>query len=191
MGAPGGYNHASVVQAGERRSSSVESLRALAALVVLVFHAEFVTHFINHRPAMHTTLDDLVATGAQGVYLFFTLTAYLLFRPFARRAWAGGERVDLRRYAWNRVVRILPLYYVAIVVLLVLQEHGGTATQWWRFPLLLQNFWHDSNQTVDGPLWSVVVELQFYVLLPLLAWLIARGTRRQGGIAIGVLLILG
>ena len=48
--------------------------------------------------------------------MFFTLTGYLLFLPFARSAW--GERGPIRygRYAANRALRILPLYYVVIAI---------------------------------------------------------------------------
>ncbi|MBV9293083.1 MAG: acyltransferase, partial [Frankiales bacterium] len=53
-----------------------------------------------------------------------------------------------------------------------------------------ENFSHLTNNTVDGPLWSVVVEVQFYVLLPVLAWLVARGRLRTGGIVLGNLVVL-
>ena len=80
--------------------------------------------------------DSLVARtifgGGYGVYVFFALSGYLLYRPLAAAAFGGGK-VDLRRYAINRVLRILPLYYVVVVVLLVVQEGGGTPGQWLRF----------------------------------------------------------
>ncbi|MBV9293811.1 MAG: acyltransferase family protein, partial [Frankiales bacterium] len=128
---------ATVVQAGERRSAPVESMRALAALAVLAFHAQLVIRLYDHRPVTNELLSKIVSIGSQGVFLFFTLTGYLLFRPFAQRAWGSRLPVDVRRYALNRVLRILPLYYFAIVVLLLAQEHGGTFTQWWRFGLFM------------------------------------------------------
>jgi peptidoglycan/LPS O-acetylase OafA/YrhL len=103
------------------------------------------------------------------VWTFFALTGYLLFWPFVR-----GGPIDLRRYALNRVLRILPLYYLVVVVLLVLNEHGGSFTQWWRFATFSQNYFTSTVATVDTPIWSLVVELQFYALLPLLAYFIVR-----------------
>src|SRR5947209_15433579 len=101
----------SVIQAGEARSARIESLRALAALSVLLSHAfEYsygltpgVTHSVVHRAA--------IQAGFAGVELFFALSGYLLFWPFARSAFQTGERVDLARYARNRALRIFPLYY--------------------------------------------------------------------------------
>ena len=70
--------------------------------------------------------------GGFGVWLFFVLTGYLLFWPFAKEGFGGG-RVDLRAYARNRALRILPLYLAVLLVLFPLQEHGGSPGQWLRF----------------------------------------------------------
>src|SRR5436305_1098967 len=76
--------------------------------------------------------------GGFGVFVFFALSGYLLFRPLAAATF-GGERVDMRRYALNRLLRTLPLYYAVVAVLLVVQEGGGTPGQWWRFLTLTEN----------------------------------------------------
>ena len=115
-------------QAGERRSTRIESLRALAALGVLVFHVLI----LSDARGTNDLVRHLAFGGTFGVFLFFALTGYLLFTPFARAA-AAGTALDLRRYARNRALRILPLYYVVLVVLLLVQEGGGSFDQWWRF----------------------------------------------------------
>jgi peptidoglycan/LPS O-acetylase OafA/YrhL len=180
---------ARVDQAGEQRLARLESLRALAALGVLAGHVWGVHHAFG--PAATDTLAGRVLFGGgYGVFVFFALSGYLLFRPLANAAF-GGERVDLRRYALNRLLRTLPLYYVVVCVLLVVQEGGGTLGQWWRFLTLTENLFPTTALTVDGPIWSLLVELQFYALLPLiavgLAWL-ARGSRRNAAL---LLLIAG
>lgn|SRR6185437_10581736 len=154
---------ANVVQAGEVRSARIESLRALAALSVLT------SHVFLFKLGSSGELHKLAGAGRYGVWMFFALTGYLLFWPFVR----GGE-IDLRRYALNRVLRILPLYYVVVIVLLVLNEHGGSATQWWRFATFTENYFTGTVGTVDVPIWSLVVEIQFYALLPLLAYFVVR-----------------
>lgn len=76
-------------------------------------------------------------------------------------------------------------------MLLVLQHHGGTATQWWRFGLFSENFSTSTLYGIDGPMWSLAVEVQFYLLLPLVALLVgglSRGSRRA---AIGILFVVG
>jgi peptidoglycan/LPS O-acetylase OafA/YrhL len=175
-----------VVQAGERRSARVESLRALAALGVLVSHCILAGGGFYHRLPR-----TLAFGGSLGVFLFFALTGYLLFLPFARRASGDSRPIDLRRYALNRAVRVLPLYYVVLVVLLLVNEHGGTPTQWWRFATFSQSFFANTVSTVDGPMWSLVVEIEFYALLPLIAWGIARVARQSRLAAAGFVVALG
>src|SRR5581483_693863 len=62
---------------------------------------------------------------------------------------------------------------------------GGTFDLWWRHLALVQAMWTSSLNAVDGPLWSVAVEIQFYALLPVLAAALALASRRsRGGAAI-------
>jgi peptidoglycan/LPS O-acetylase OafA/YrhL len=180
-----------VVQAGERRSARIESLRAVAALAVLVSHVWLYSH--RFGPASYDSFPArLLAGGGFGVQLFFALSGFLIYRPFARRSFgdasAAVRQIDLWTYARNRVVRILPLYLVAVAVLLVFTQAGGSLTQWWRFPLMAQGFFTSTAQTVNGPLWSVVVEAHFYLLLPFVAWALERVSRGRRLMAIVVLL---
>lgn len=179
-----------IAQAGELRSARIESLRAIAALAVLVGHAFGHAHDYRAAEVAATFKDRVVLGGGFGVFLFFTLSGYLLFWPFARREFGGGDSIDLRRYAINRAVRILPLYYVVVVAVLLIQEGGGSFGQWWKFLLFAENFSIDTVGQINGVLWSLVVELHFYLVLPLFAlglgWL-ARGSLRRGmAILLGV-----
>jgi peptidoglycan/LPS O-acetylase OafA/YrhL len=182
-GGPG----AEVTQAGELRSARIESLRAIAALGVLLGHQFVVAEGLRFDTYWH----KLIMGGGFGVDLFFALTGYLLFWPFARHVIAGGPPVNLRRYALNRALRILPLYYVVVIVLLLVQEGGGTAEQWWRFLTFTETFSDSTLLQVDGVVWSLVVELHFYVLLPFLAWGIGKLARGSAGRAALVVLALG
>src|SRR4051812_2993963 len=86
-GGPG----AEVTQAGELRSARIESLRAIAALGVLLGH-QFV---VSNGLRFDTYWDRVAMGGGFGVDLFFALTGYLLFWPFARQ-WFGGAAVAAR-----------------------------------------------------------------------------------------------
>jgi acetyltransferase len=174
---------AKVLQAGEVRSARIESLRALAALSVLAGHV-----FLFRLGASDDFPHRLAGAGRYGVWLFFALTGYLLFWPFVRRDYGDGGRIDLRRYALNRGLRILPLYYLVVATLLVLSEHGGAFGQWWRFATFSESYFRSTVGTLDTPIWSLVVELQFYALLPLLAWALlrlGRGSLRRAGLLLG------
>lgn len=178
-----------VVQAGEVRSARIESLRALAALAVLASHAWGIAH--GWYGVADTFPHRVLLGGGSGVLIFFALSGYLLSYPFFKRDFGSGNPINLRSYALNRVLRILPLYYVAIVVLLLVQEGGGSFGQWWRFALLAGNFSETTLRQVDGPLWSVIVEIHFYALLPLFALALAWLTRRRRGLAFVTLIAIG
>lgn len=162
-------------QAGEHRSARVESLRALAALGVVGSHAFALA--VTFQSIFDGVKNRLLLSGGLGVFLFFTLSGYLLFRPFLRSQIGTGRTVDLARYARNRALRILPLYYAVVVTLLVVQPFDTDRGDWWRFALFIENFSRDTITRLDSPIWSLVVELHFYIALPLLAWLIARAAR--------------
>jgi peptidoglycan/LPS O-acetylase OafA/YrhL len=158
-------------QAGAPRSPRLESIRAIAAAGVLEAHAFASTHPAN---PVGTYLHRALSGGSFGVYIFFVLSGYLLYLPFARRDFAGGAGINVRRYAGNRAVRILPLYFVALIVLLLVQDHGGTWRDWWSHTLLVESFSRSTAFSVDPVMWSLVVEVHFYVLLPVIAWGLAR-----------------
>ena len=174
---------ASIDQAGEQRSARIESVRALAALAVLAGHV----YIAGSASPTDSWLDRLVLGGGFGVFLFFVLSGYLLFWPFARRDFGGGDEIDLRGYAINRALRILPLYYVVLVAVLLFQESGGSLKQWLLFGFFLENFDGETVGKVNGVLWSLVVELHFYALLPFLAaglaWL-SRGRLARAGLIV-------
>ena len=175
-----------IEQAGAVRSATLESLRALAALGVLIGHVSYA--WPASAPGF---VERGLRGGLLGVDLFFVLTGYLLFWPFARAMLGAGERIDLRRYALNRVVRIVPLYLVVLSLLLVVQHGGGSLDQWWRFGLFAQNFSESTLQTVDSPMWSLAVEVHFYVLLPLFAAVVGGAARGRLRVVAGVVAGLG
>jgi peptidoglycan/LPS O-acetylase OafA/YrhL len=161
-----------VTQAGERRSASIESLRALAALSVLAFHVFYVD--TQHHARRLSLGDQVGLSGRYGVFFFFAISGYLLFRPFVESHLADGADVSLRRYARNRALRILPLYYVVLLVLFLGSSGVIPASEALRYGLFLENYSTHTIYRVDTPMWSLVVEVQFYVLLPLIGLGLAR-----------------
>jgi peptidoglycan/LPS O-acetylase OafA/YrhL len=179
-----------VEQAGELRSARIESLRAVAALAVFVGHVFGQANDYDPARTLSTFADRTLLGGGFGVYLFFALSGYLLFLPFARRDYDGGPAVDYRRYAQNRVVRILPLYFAVVIVLLLATESGGSAKQWLTWLTFSENFTSDRSLLTDvnGVMWSLVIEVHFYILLPFIAFALARLARGSLG---RVALVLG
>ena len=184
------------------RLPGIEGLRALAACSILVFHAWRYAPPPGERsevgPLRHV-LPDL----AFGVTLFFTLSGFLLYRPFVAGLLRDGRVAALPRYFRNRALRILPAYWVVFLVCaLVLQsvlvrEAGRLSTgamdepgQLARNLLMVQNYGPTSVVTGIGPTWSLAVEVVFYLALPLLVVCVAAPVRRARSHAARRLIVL-
>lgn len=155
-----------------------------AALGVLVGHCWGIGH--GYSPyTFGTRLGRLGLSGGEGLALFFALSGYLLTRLFVRPEQSAFPSV--RRYLRHRSFRILPTWLFVLSFMLLVHADGVARRQWWRFPLLLQGFGTDTVIKVDAPAWSLAVEAQYYLLLPLFAVLL----RRSGRTATVTLLLLG
>jgi peptidoglycan/LPS O-acetylase OafA/YrhL len=143
----------------------LDALRAIAALAIVEFHA---VGIYARGSAPDAWTHDWVARLDVGVPVFFVLSGFLLYRPFVR-ARIAGEVPRLRAYAWRRMLRIFPGYWVALVVAVVALGLSGALAP--RYLLLLQAY---ATDTVAGGLpqaWTLCIELAFYAFLPL--WAIA------------------
>lgn len=162
-----------IEQAGERRSTRLESLRALGWLAVLLTHVLVLA--LAHQGLGESYKNRLIlGGGVLALYLFLAMSGFLLYLPFARHQLRAGRKIDVGRYARNRMLRILPLYYAMVAVLLVAQPLDADRGDWWRWATFTQNFSADTIHRLNAPLWSVAVEVQFYIALPFMAWAIAK-----------------
>jgi peptidoglycan/LPS O-acetylase OafA/YrhL len=152
---------------------SLDAVRALGATAVVGTHVAFYTGRITHGP-----LSGALARLDIGVALFFVLTGFLLFRPYAVAALTGGARPSTGSYLRRRALRILPAYWVVVVVCVGLLAPLG-ATHGWaellRHLTLTQIYGLGIQHTGLTQTWSLAVEVSFYLLLPLLARLVLRG----------------
>lgn len=126
----------------------------------------------------------LAFDGWCGVTLFFVLSGFLLFMPYARALLNGGEWPDWRRYYVRRIFRIWPGYFFALIVLLFwFHPPGFVYLQHWYDVLFFLTFFMDSTpqtvQAINGPFWTLAVEWQFYLLLPLIALALRAMVRRR------------
>jgi peptidoglycan/LPS O-acetylase OafA/YrhL len=140
-------------------------------------HVAFQTGRTGHGPFAAT-----LARLDIGVALFFVLSGFLLFRPFAvaaatdRRRWPGS-----RDYLRRRALRILPAYWLTVVAsLALLPDNAGQrgVAVWVRHLTLTQIYSQDLQRFGLTQAWSLCTEVAFYLLLPLLALLILG---RSGG----------
>jgi peptidoglycan/LPS O-acetylase OafA/YrhL len=157
---------------------SLTGIRAVAAMLVVATHAAYTTGKYTHG------FVGLVYSRMEiGVPIFFVLSGYLLFRPWVAAAVAGTSSPSLKRYARNRVRRIMPAYVVTVLAAYVVYHFrdGGPnpGHTWWGLfrNLTLTQIYTDNygfallHQGLTQ-MWSLAVEVAFYVALPLLAYLL-------------------
>ena len=153
-----------------------DGLRALAVLTVLSYHVALARSFAAIGP-----LAPVMWELKGGVAIFFVISGTLLYLPYARALRDRESLPGWRAYTRRRAVRILPAYWVALSVLAV----AGLApsvlgSDAWRYYTLSQIY---DSRTLFGGLgvaWSLCVEVTFYAMLPLFAWLASKLLRRTG-----------
>src|SRR3954447_23693354 len=155
----------------------MNGLRALAALAILIFHADLGFYLFGSRDADAWTARYLLHLDV-AVPIFFVLSGFLLYRPYARAHQGGSAPTATRQYYLRRALRILPAYWVVLTVILLTGRGGVTGVDLiWQYTL---TYVYSYATLGDGlpQIWSICVEASFYLLLPLLAWAIGR---RAGG----------
>jgi peptidoglycan/LPS O-acetylase OafA/YrhL len=174
----------------------VEGVRAVAASCVLIYHCWLYGAGGGERAQLGLLNRFLLPHLPLGVMLFFALSGFLLYLPFASSVINQTGYPNIRRYFRNRALRILPAYWVilfAIGVLLpaavirtsadsiTLGRLTSSPTLIVRDAALVQDYLPGSMLTGIGPAWSLAVEVVFYLALPLLGWLAAACAGRAGG----------
>jgi peptidoglycan/LPS O-acetylase OafA/YrhL len=177
---------------GNPRFPLFDSLRAIAALTVLVAHSILQLNV----QLSHPFLKFASPLAAQGVAIFFLISGFLLYRPFLV-AHRGGRPVRVGDYTRRRFLRIVPGYWLALTVVILVINHpnGVTTGNAWRFYGFGQIYDHGSIPGGIGAAWTLCVEVTFYAALPLIAYLggLLSGRNRaslRGDIALVVVLAL-
>jgi peptidoglycan/LPS O-acetylase OafA/YrhL len=163
-----------------------DSLRAIAAISVLLFHAAFF-EFVKSPNALrpYTTHLDV------GVSVFFLVSGFLLYRPFVRAKLFEAESPHVPAYAWRRFLRIVPGYWVAltVVALWLGLDDVFTRKEFVTYYGFLQIYHSNTSLGGIGQAWTLCVEVTFYAFLPVWAFLMrkAGGGVRRELVALGLL----
>jgi peptidoglycan/LPS O-acetylase OafA/YrhL len=176
----------SVGPSSGRRLPGIEGLRAIAAGSIVLYHCWGWSSPSGNRVQLWLA-DRVFPHLPVGVTLFFTLSGFLLYRPFAAALVRGQPGPSYAAYLRNRALRILPAYWVVLLLsAVVLQttwirpsaasdlQIGNLASHPARLLLtavFVQNYLPDTVGTGIGPAWSLAVEVVFYLTLPLLVLL--------------------
>jgi peptidoglycan/LPS O-acetylase OafA/YrhL len=157
-------------QAASHRVIGADTVRALATLWV------FAGHLFVLEPALQA-IDSpwtrLLRPGYMGVSAFFVLSGFLLSMPFWRAFSARTDAPQFKRYLRNRLARIVPEFYVCVLVIALIA--GAFTTRWGLIQvagcLTFTNALLPPTYmpTWNAPLWSIGIEMSFYLFLPIVA----------------------
>jgi peptidoglycan/LPS O-acetylase OafA/YrhL len=141
----------------KERSSSIDVLRGISIVLVVLWHT------------------DTLFYGFIGVDFFFVISGYLvsklLLKPFL-----SGTPISFKNFFVRRALKILPSYYAFLILgqglayLLYRKSHPDQIIPWADLPMYLffyRNYRGNYHWSFDH-LWSVCVEMHFYILLPLI-----------------------
>ena len=161
--------HATRIAPGTTRHlASLDILRACAALMVFTYHCH--TEF---GLAVRTPYSPTIAQGHFGVHLFYALSGYLIYATLDRDWNTRSPTHSRRKWLWNfwtkRVFRIYPLYLANIALVLALAptiRDGLTTGNLLSHLFGLHSWFRAHHGAINGVLWTLSIEIQFYALAP-------------------------
>lgn len=157
------------------RFGALDGVRGVAALLVLVSHVGY-----ESGRSLSGIFGGLLSRAEIGVTIFFVLSGFLLYRPFALNHLTGREAPRIGRYFWRRSIRILPAYWVALLVVsLTLHRHDITPRIAVVDALLVQIYQPGYLLDQLAQTWTLATEASWYVLLPILALALRRRRGRS------------
>lgn len=158
--------------------ATLDGVRAIACLLVIWFHIDLITHDTHVWNAQpfgslgQRILNSFLFFGSYGVTLFFVLSGFLLFMPFARALLFEKTWPSERQFYLRRVFRIVPAYYLSLILIVLFYQQKYLQPQHWLELGLFFTFLMDSTKAtfvqLNGPFWTLAVEWQYYMLLPVL-----------------------
>ncbi len=168
-------------RAGKNNIAVLDGVRAIAALLVVSVHISDIVGVpwnVNQNP-LATAFAYL---GRTGVILFFVLSGFLLFMPYARAMLFQEEWPSARKFYLRRIFRIWPGYYLTLAIMILWFDRSYLEPSHWKQLGLFLTFFMDSTpqtwQQINGPFWTLATEWQFYMLLPLIAFCFSRMIKR-------------
>jgi peptidoglycan/LPS O-acetylase OafA/YrhL len=163
----------------------IDGLRFIAISTVL-FHHLLAMYLLNsgRNPEVRTYAEWQAASGLSwlvmpaycghfGVNLFFVISGFILALPFAKRAFDSQPAPGLKSYYLRRVTRIEPPYLLSLIAIFLIHwEQSGEGLR--LVPNLIASLFYSHglvygrDSLINGVTWSLEIEIQFYLLVPLL-----------------------
>jgi peptidoglycan/LPS O-acetylase OafA/YrhL len=167
------------ITSGSSWIPEIDGLRFIAIALVVLFHLAGEVGSKSRVPligqAWYSGLFTFLGRGDIGVRIFFVISGFILGRPFARHHLLGHAKPSLRSYYLRRITRLEPPYLIniaACTVAIAIYGHVPLRTLLLPFAasaVYLHGFFFRSSNVINPVAWTLEMEVQFYLLVPLLA----------------------
>jgi peptidoglycan/LPS O-acetylase OafA/YrhL len=167
---------------------ALDGIRAFAVMAVVATHAAYWTFRYGRG-----TGAGMLARLDCGVAIFFVLSGFLLIRPWLVAAATGSRSPAVRVYLWRRALRILPVYWFAVLLAFFVLHDNRNVTEddWLRHAGFLQIYQFGWMRAGLTQTWSLCTEVAFYAVLPVVAVVGLFWARRSGWHPVGWLIGCG
>jgi len=175
----------------------MDGLRFVAIGLVFLFHLD--GYLIVKSASFYTFaagdwLKQVALVGFRGVELFFVISGFILGLPFAAHHLSEAKPVNLRKYYLRRLTRLEPPYFVTTLIFfaLALSFQDQRSIDLYKRLAASLLYQHDliygAMSPIIGVAWSLEIEVQFYLLVPILTLLFAvQSVRLRRGLMIGLI----
>lgn len=174
-----GRRHLGSAPAARPRNRALDGMRGAVVLSILLYHAWQAT---EHQSARHTVLTPLIEGLSWAVGWFFIVSGTLLFKSYAGKVLRDERNESTKSFALRRLMRVLPPYWVAIVVVWSARNFSfpGDSTDLWKHLTLTHVFDNERIFYTIGPAWSLTTQVLVYVFLALLWRPLAKACKPLG-----------
>ena len=178
----------------------IDGLRFIAILSVVLFHLfGFLSEKDPHNYVNQTDfsfLTNILEHGDLGVPLFFVLSGFILGLPFAKHHIKGEKKVNLKSYFYRRLTRLEPPYIImmSMMCIAIVFSNKMQITEaihsFLASLIYSHNIIFSESSFINVVAWSLEIEIQFYILVPILTLLfsVKNKNKRRIGIVISIVL---
>jgi peptidoglycan/LPS O-acetylase OafA/YrhL len=167
------------ITSGSSWIPEIDGLRFIAITLVVLFHLMAEVGSKSRVPLIRQSWYDglfaFLSRGDIGVRIFFVISGFILGRPFARHYLLGHAKPSLRNYYLRRITRLEPPYLINIAVCTVaiaIYSHISLRALLLPFAasaVYLHGFFFQAASPINPVAWTLEMEVQFYLLVPLIA----------------------
>ncbi|MDB2686262.1 acyltransferase [Mariniblastus sp.] len=163
---------------GQKLIPQIDGLRFVAIVSVVAFH---VNGFVASKSSFYQAADyesdwlcRFMAEGHMGVQLFFVISGFILGLPFAKHYLASGPAISMKRYFVRRLVRLEPPYLIAMTLIFIALivskglQNLSLLPNYIASMFYVHYFFYGQGSRIIAAAWSLEIEVQFYLLAPLL-----------------------